>query len=350
MQPLSPEHAHTEANLLTQRGISLLSQGDEAALKQAQDCFEKAIAQRASLPLNDNPIYRWGLTAGWMNRGEALTRLGGAHRLKEALKSYDIAIAHLHRLPLEGDPIYRWRLCVAWMNRGITEQSHDGPMSAQKALLCFDNAVSVMQGHADSARLDYQQVQASVWMNRANALLNLTPPQWETAADSARRALKHSRLGETHDSVCTEAGIKARHALCRVLVHLLESPAPPATQAEAWIIEATDAVEEVMSLSIHTPAHLRLREEIFHFGCRIYRAFQPHFLAEFLTDSSQESLISAAMWEAAQEALTQAAAQLQAERLAGYTPQRLERLLQTLQALSEAAEKMRFLSHQPSEE
>lgn len=342
--PISPEQQDAEASQWTLQGIALLEKGDRDSLKAALGCFERAIFLREGLPLDGHPLYRWGLTAGWMNRGDVLTRLGTAEGLIEALRCYDIAIAHLHALPLEAEPVFRWRLSVAWMNRGITEQTLGDVAAEERALTCFERALQVMEGHESSPRPDYQHIQASAWMNRANAQLRLPVPDWLAVAASARRALGHSRRDEAQAPAAAEAGIKARYILCQALAHLLESPPVEADLAERWILEATDAVEEVMRLTAEDERYLPLREEIFHFGCRIYRAFQPHFLAEFLEDGQGQGPrgLTPAMRAAAQESLTQAAAQIRQENLAGYTPSRLERLVQTLQSLSEAGHKLGF--------
>ncbi|MCW0218575.1 MAG: hypothetical protein OJI67_09660 [Prosthecobacter sp.] len=334
----SPEQAHAEATQWTLHGISLLDRGDQDALLEAQTCFEQAISLRENLPLDQNPLFRWGLTAGWMNRADALTRLGGPDRLQEALRSYDIAIAHLHQLPLDKDLAFRWRLSVAWMNRGLTQQAL--PNCQEETLRCFDTAIQVMQGHENCDRWDYQQAQASTWMNRANALLALPSPDWPLAAASARRAIQHSRLIEDQDPIAAEAGIKARHTLCRCLAHLLESPPISADQGEAWILEATDAVEDVMNLTKNNTNFHELRDEMFAFGCRIYRAFQPHFLAEFLGDELESGRLTPAMKTAAHESIGLAAIQIQQQNLAGLTPSKLEKLVQTLQALSETGFKL----------
>lgn len=343
----SPDQVHAEANQWTLHGIDLMQRGDRDSLLEALLCFEQAIALRETLPLDENPLFRWGLTAGWMNRAYSLTRLGGPDRLLKALSCYDIAIAHLHRLPLDSHPIYRWRLCVAWMNRGITEQTRTGELAFSNALRCFNTAVQVMKGHETNPRLDYQQVQASLWMNRANAQLQLPSPEWAAAADSARRALTHSRISEDQDPIAAEAGIKARHMLCHALAHLLETPPVDAASADRWILEATDAVEDVMRLTRHDVRFQPLREELFHFGCRIYRAFQPHFLAEFLEDGLESGGPTETMRQAAHESLMQAAFQIQQENLASYTPSKLDRLIQTLRALSETGERLGFRANMP---
>lgn len=338
--PSAPDQAHAEANQWTLHGIDLLERGDRDALLEAQACFEQAISLRQSLPLDTHPLYRWGLTAGWMNRADALTRLGGPARIKEALRSYDIAIAHLHQLPLETEPLFRWRLSLAWMNRGITLQAFEDVSSLELALRHFDTAIQVMQGYEYSPRADYQHVQAAAWMNRASTLMRLASPDWALAAASARRALHRCRASEDTDTTAAEIGIKARHTLCRALAHLLETPPVDAANADDWIHEATDAVEDMMRLTNHETRFIHLREEIFDFGCRIYRAFQPHFLAEFLDDGLSSAQSSTAMKQAARESISLAALQIQHESRSGCTPARLDRLILTLQSLSETSIKL----------
>jgi tetratricopeptide (TPR) repeat protein len=336
----SPDEVNAQAKQSMQHGIQLMEKGDPDSLLEAQSCFERAISLRETLPLEENPVFRWGLVAGWMNRGDALTRLGGLKRLNEALRCYDTAIAHVHRLPLDSHPMIRWRLTVAWINRGITEQAKADETAAEKALRCFDTALQVMRDQAENPRPDYQQVQAAAWMNRANALLLLSPAPWRDAAHAARQAVHHSRSQEKAGGIMAETGIKGRYVLCQALAHLLETPPVDADEAEVWILEATDAVEEVMNLTCMDAGYHALREAIFHFGCRIYRAFQPHFLAEFMNDSETTGGMSEGMRRAAQEALAQAAIQIRQENLAGYTPGRLDRLIQTLQSLSAAGKKI----------
>lgn len=339
--PLSPaDQTHAEANQWTQHGIRLLEQGDRDSLLEAQLCFEQAITLREELPLESNVWFRWGLTAGWMNRADALTRLGGAERLTDALQSYDIAIAHLHRLPLDTDPLFRWRLGLAWMNRGHVERTIGGHRAGEKALSCIDTALQVMGGSENSPRLEYQQLQASAWMNRACVLLELSPADPALAAASARRSIRHSRPLEQTDPLAAEVGIKARHTLCKALAVLLESGPAKTDDADSWIHEATDTVEEVMHLTKDTALHQPLREDLFSFGCRIYRAFQPHFLAEFLNDGLAAGSMSEEMHKSARESLAQAAFHIQQQNLAGLTSSRLDKLIHTLQKLSETGEKL----------
>src|SRR6476659_4499567 len=83
------------ASAWMKRGIALLDNTSPAALREAVDCFDLAIELRSALPLYLDPRFRYGLSAGWLNRGDALTRLGSLKDLAEALRSYDEALKHL---------------------------------------------------------------------------------------------------------------------------------------------------------------------------------------------------------------------------------------------------------------
>lgn len=356
-QPLTPPELNKTASLWMKRGIGLLTLGDHESLGEALPCFDTAIELRSQLLLDATPWYRWGLTAGWMNRGDVLTRLGGTKNLEEAVRSYDLGIAHLHVLPLDAKPEFRWRLALGWMNRGISLQAMETEAARQDALRSFDTSIAVMRGHEGSPRSDYQRCLAAAWANRANVLLGLESAGLNDACKAARTAIQRSRATEAGDALMAESGIKARHALCRALAQLLETPPVDAAQADGWIEEATDAVEDSLSLarSWERRGHADFRpllEELFHFGARIYRAFQPHFLADFLLDSitpaEQNVSVTEPMHAAAQEAITHAAMQIQSEGLAGLNPAKLDRLLETLADLKGAGETLAALRSRPA--
>src|SRR5690349_20579587 len=100
------------ANVHLLRGLALLETNTSARLLEAIACFDEAITLRQQLPLAANPWFRYGLTAGWLNRGDALTRLGGPGQLVEALRSFDEALAHLRELPMHESPLFVRRLAI----------------------------------------------------------------------------------------------------------------------------------------------------------------------------------------------------------------------------------------------
>ncbi len=78
-------HKNQLASDWMHRGIDLLNENSGATLAQAVLCFDEAIALRLTLPLDENPFFRYGLSAGWINRGDALARLKNDHSLAQAV-------------------------------------------------------------------------------------------------------------------------------------------------------------------------------------------------------------------------------------------------------------------------
>ncbi|MEI9998962.1 MAG: hypothetical protein WDO13_07225 [Verrucomicrobiota bacterium] len=126
------------------KGIDLLKENSAATLEQAVRCFDEAIALRRTLPLEDNPLFRYGLSAGWINRGDALARLKGPS-LAEAVKSYDEALTLLETLPLEANVLYPRRLAITWINRGMALQSRSAVNDPWEAMECFREALAVLE-------------------------------------------------------------------------------------------------------------------------------------------------------------------------------------------------------------
>src|SRR5262249_44319321 len=118
----------TDASALMKQGIRLRDESPAAAL----DCFDRALALRRRLPIDELPVLRYDLAACWLNRAEALERLGEADAA--ALQSYDEALALLRSLPLDEDSRFVRRLAIAWQNRGRLIASH-APHEAIAAFL-----------------------------------------------------------------------------------------------------------------------------------------------------------------------------------------------------------------------
>ncbi|HEY8966677.1 MAG TPA: hypothetical protein VIM58_09550, partial [Candidatus Methylacidiphilales bacterium] len=68
-----------EASAWMHRGMDVLAEAAPSAskLEEAVGHFDRAIALRRTLPLAENPFFRYGLSAGWINRGDAFARIGG---------------------------------------------------------------------------------------------------------------------------------------------------------------------------------------------------------------------------------------------------------------------------------
>jgi hypothetical protein len=300
------------------RGMDLAGKNSVKALKKAIRCFDEAIQLRRTLPLEDNPFFRYGLSAGWINRGDALARLGGDHFLTESIKSYDEALSLLESLSLDENVLYPRRLAITWINRGTALQNRETTDSLWEAVECFREAIAVLQHPTASAISDLSPLLAGAWTNLAGALIN-SGEEDEGARSAARHALELIQLSEKKEIASAEVGLKARHGLCRLAARVLLSKK---NLPQNCLAEAAEAADGAMILARHwqargTLSFVKLAREIFRFGCRIYATGQPHFLAEFLLESlvaeTHEApfLLDQETFEAAQAAIWSALEKLQ---------------------------------------
>lgn len=263
-----PEVINARASKWTKRGIALLTENTPQTLRESLRCFDEAINLRRTLPLPKNAWYRYLLAGGFMNRADALTRLG---RLDHAVSSYDDALALLQTLDLDEDPRFRQRLALAWMNRGVILQEQGSPA----AVTSFENAVIIAPNPA---------VLAASLANYGNALLQLSPPELVGARDAFEQALRLVAGQEETDVDLAEIGIKARHGICRTLAWQLTE------KADADLVTTvTDAMEDALKRADYwrkrgDSRFDKLARELILFGAQAYRRYQPHFVAEFLTE------------------------------------------------------------------
>lgn len=269
------------------RGMTFLAEGGETNLKEAGRSFEAAIKLRLQPELFQEPMIRYGLAAGWMNRGDVLTRLGGEGNLDEAVKSYDEALRVMTTLPVDANPLFRQRVAIACLNRGLTLEMVGTDAAKTEAMASFDASIAMLENVTSAPK--QRQVLAAAWMNKGNGLLNRTPAELSVAREAARKAVECLDQTEREDITRAEIGLKARHVWCRALASLLEEASDPAAQEELFA-EATDVADEGMAIIRHW--HTRgvgefgdLARDLFHFGARVYRVYQPHFVEEFLVEN-----------------------------------------------------------------
>jgi len=348
----SPEDRNAIAKVWMKRGIALLSANDAAALPEALQCFEQALAIRRDLPFEASSWFRWLLTACWMNRGDVLTRLGKPDDLIAAVQSFDDAIFHLQKLPLEEDSQYRGRLALAWMNRSLALRAQATPESLHAVLQSLDHGKTVIE-QSVTAQLPVNAALLPILLiNRAALLLEVSPPRMLEALQVTEEALILCRPTEHLNLQAAEIGLKARHAFCRAVALLLETPPVDTSRADDWIMQATDKVDEAMQLTARwenqgaaAPFHA-LRHELFRYGCSLLLAYQPHFMAEFLLDvldSEQGSPLlaqDAELCRAGLEALNLAAVELRRRGPLDLGLHGLERLINLLESLNQARERI----------
>jgi hypothetical protein len=301
------------ASALMKQGIRFLAAEDPSGIPEALALFDRALGLRQRLPIDTVPLFRYGLAACWLNRADALVRLGDAAGHEDALQAYDAAIELARGLPLFDDPRFPRRLAIAHQNRGLALAAYGHPVS--EAIAAFTEAIAVLEAEHSASITDRDYLQAAVWMNLANA--RAASPAAESAPWARTAALRAIALAaplEAEDEAAAEVGLKARHVLCRVMArHLAGAAAAGQTMAED-VHEATDAVDDGLGLIRRWErkgvARFRgLAYDLFRFGSRVYAAYQPQFLDEFVRDnvdpvaSSTAFVDSAEMRAAAGEAL-----------------------------------------------
>lgn len=341
------------AKTCMKRGIALLSTNRRETLPEALQCFDEALQLRQGLPFEESVWFRWLLTACWMNRGDVLTRLGTPQNLADAIRSFDEAIQHLERLPLDDDLQYRGRLVLAWMNRAVALRAQAAPDAMNDALVSLTRAQETLAAGRHAPDLS---LRASICLNLAALLLELPSPRPLDAMHEAESLQQMCLATETTEVLAAELGLKARHVFCRAVAVLLETPPVDTTHADEWILRATDKVDEAMHLIAHWEKQgapevlVMLRNELFRFGCHMYLAWQPHFLAEFLLDvldpERGSPLHSGAddLYQGAQEMLELAAAELRRRGPLDLGLKGMDRLLGVLESLKEASERIQELS------
>lgn len=356
----SPEDRNAAAKVWMKRGIALLSAGSPAALTEALSCFEQALAIRRELPFEESSRFRWLLTACWMNLGDVLTRLGKPEDLAAAVCSFDEAIFHLQKLPMEEDAQYRDRLTLAWMNRSLALRAQGTPASVREAVLSLERAHSSLMASDTPERPLGTSMKATLLINRAAVLLEVSPPRMLEALQVAEEALTLCQPSEHQLLQAAEIGLKARHIFCHAVAMLLETPPVDTTHADDWIMHATDRVDEAMHLTAtweNQPgtAHFHaLRHELFRYGCNLLLAYQPHFLAEFLLDvldpGQGSTLLARAddLYQVGLQSLELAASELRRRGPLDLGLQKMDRLIEVLESLSQAAERIKKRAEQPT--
>lgn len=310
LEPTSVEAIDAEASVLMKRGIGLLSEAGPGAAVEALACFDGALALRRRLPIDQLPILRYGLAACWLNRAEALMSMGDTAL---AIEAHDEAILLLTDLPLFDDLRFPRRLAIAHQNRGLALQVRGDAFA--DALTAFAQAIAVLEGKAAAQMPDRLYLLAAVWTNVAHAWISVkgTPESRSMARSAARQAIALTVASEAHEADYAEVALKARHVLCQAIAgHLSDPTSGDVTRND--IDEATDAVDDGLTVARGWEQKgvtwfRGMACDLFRFGARVYAAYQPQFLTEFVLDntdpdnSSTGYVDSEEMRAAAEEAL-----------------------------------------------
>jgi tetratricopeptide (TPR) repeat protein len=273
------------ANLLTCRGLSLLTLRDDRSLAGALDSFDQSIAERSDSP-DTTEAERWGLSAAWLNRADALAGLGGRERLHDAIESTGRAREILEALGPDKHPPYRSRLALAWMKAGECASrlcTECGETMQEQAIAHHAEAVAVLRPGAEAGIEESRRMLAVALCNLSRARLILAKSGCTAGETEAREALTWLGDAELSSPETLTLGLTARiTAAC----HLESS-----RQDDECFLDLTDLAEEALAIAAEgRRRHGRhvvnagLLGELTRLGAHAYLIVSPAFLADFLLD------------------------------------------------------------------
>jgi tetratricopeptide (TPR) repeat protein len=295
LNPSDVQEIDAEASVLMKQGIRLLEDARPDGAAAALVCFDRALAMRRRLPIDTSPDLRYGLAACWLNRAEALMRIRDESHAALALEAHDEAILLLSDLPRFGDPRFPRRLAIAHQNRGLV-LLHQGNVG--EATTAFGQAISLLEHNQSASIPDRAFLLAAALMNLASVWAARPSEEDDVLArDASLRAIALIADLETNEADGAEVGLKARHILCQIAARRL-SAEPGDTVLRDDVDEATDAVDDGLTLvrEWERKGITRFRGvacDLFRFGARVYAAFQPQFLNEFILDNADPARSSA---------------------------------------------------------
>ncbi|MEO7273111.1 MAG: hypothetical protein ABIX28_12175, partial [Vicinamibacterales bacterium] len=207
------------------------------------------------------------------------------------------AIALLRALPLDADPRFPRRLAIAYQHRGLALLAQDSSHPAPAIAACT-SAIAVLDSDPGAPVADRRYLQAAVYLDLANVRAGeQTFDSDLMARDAADQARSLVSALEASDPDAADAGLKARHILCRTAARHLTRTAVRARVTAEDVHLATDLVDEGLAL-VHRWERQgvdRFRDlglDFFQFGTLLYGRYQPHFLAELVLENLDPSRTS----------------------------------------------------------
>jgi tetratricopeptide (TPR) repeat protein len=300
--PTEVEVINAQASILIKRGIGLMMESLAGAVEEALECFDRALALRLRLPIDTNPMLRYGLAACWLNRADALVRTGDAEKLPAAVQSYDEGIVVLRGLTLSADPRFPKRLAMAHQNRALALHTQGRGFSAD-CIAALGEAIAVLESDDAAAIPERAFLLAAAWTNLANVrAMEGTAEGAAAAREAALRAIPLVASLEEQHADAADVGLRARHVLCRTIAARLAPPAAKDQPMPEEVYEATDLADEGLGLvrAWEKKGVTRFRGvalDLFRFGARVYGIYQPHFLKEFVLENIDPEQSSAAYVE-----------------------------------------------------
>ncbi len=281
--------ARRSANLLVYQGLARLSGKDPADWKKAADRFEESIRLREADPERSEALL-WGLSAAWMNRGEALSRSGEGDALEESIRCQEKARAILADFDLTARTDYRSRFALCHLNIAAAKVElttrHARPGHAD-ALARYSRAAEILRVAAGEGSEESKRVLAVVLTNSSRARLLLDANDLAASEAEASEALRWMDGYGADDWEMVNLELTARCTLCLCL-HAKGTEGAAAAEAAAEITNLAEEGLEKLARHLSVGGVPELFDPVAgplcRFAAEAYARHMPRFLEEFLLE------------------------------------------------------------------
>lgn len=276
------------ANLHTYLGLTYLLGPERDHWLEAARQFETSILLREADPDPDEEA-QWGLSAAWINRGDALSRLGERDQLLEAIRCHDQGAERLRSFDLAANPAYRSRLALSHLNRAaalMELQLRHGETVAPSPFEHFAEAVAILRPGAELGLEESKRMLAVALTNTSRARLLLEPGSANSIQESLRESEEALRWIEGFD--CGDWELLKLDLTARLSSGLarraLASTPDDAVAITDLVEEGIDHLRRYLSLGGRLNVLEGLAAPLLRCGAEVYARHLPHFLAEYLLD------------------------------------------------------------------
>ncbi|NLT69736.1 MAG: hypothetical protein GXX91_03460 [Verrucomicrobiaceae bacterium] len=281
--------ARRSANLLVYQGLARLAGKDPGDWKKAAERFGESIRLREADPERTETLL-WGLSAAWMNRGEALSRSGDAAAWEESIRCQEKARAILADFDLSARADYRSRFALCHLNIAAAKVElttrHARPDPAD-ALAHYARAAEILRVGAEAGIEESKRVLAVVLTNASRARLLLDANDLAASAAEATEALRWMEGYGADDWEMVNLELTARCTLCLCL-HSQGREGETAAEAAAEITNLAEEGLEKLARHLSLGGVPELFDPVagplFRFAAEAYAQHMPRFLEEFLLE------------------------------------------------------------------
>ncbi|MAS92760.1 MAG: hypothetical protein CMO55_06135 [Verrucomicrobiales bacterium] len=279
------DYRFRRSNLHTYRGLTKLSGTSKEDWEEAISQFDQSIRLREQV---DEPgkEQKWGLSAAWINRGDALARMDDESRAEEALFSFEVAARYLAEFDLNESPSFRTRLALCHLNAAETLvqlTTRFGKKYGERAMEEYSKAAEVLRPGCEGGSKESCRVLGVVLTNACRARLACLPEDLTASERDAREAMALADEYEDDDLEMVVLDVTAHTTLAMVLYSRFDETEDCSAITDV-VEEGLDRAGKFLEANFKETTLDPIIGELFRYGALTYGRAQPHFLSDYLLD------------------------------------------------------------------